>query len=245
MKVLSRIVLATLVGGLVAFGAGCGQEALPAGKSPEDVIKEALLNQKEITKSVYEVSLNADLKGDVDGEKNDLKGTGSLKGSSNADTKDNSLALTVDGTMNGEGLKANLEVRANKDGVFMLLNKVEFSNKDTQDMVDLFAGDYKGKWTKLSFMKSDDVNMSGTFTVDYAEGDELPFKNIEYKGTKDVLGIKSYLFAAKVDNEMLVKMMEDKGQSGSEAMFKDAEITAEIFTAVNEKIFTGFNMTAK
>ena len=245
MKVLSKIVLATLIGGLMAFGTGCGQEALPAGKSPEDVIKEALLNQKEITKSVFEISANADLKGDVDGEKNELKGTGSLKGTSNADTGYNSMIVAVDGKMNGEGLKANLEARANADGVFVKIEKVEFSNKDTQDMVDLFVADYKGLWTKLSFAKPSDINMSGTFTIDYAEGDELPFKNIEYKGTRDVLGVKSYLFAVKIDNDKMVKMMEAKGQAGSDAMFKDAEITAEIYTAVNEKIFTGFNMTAK
>jgi hypothetical protein len=245
MKVLSKIVLATLVGGLVAFGAGCGQEALPAGKSPEDVIKEALLNQKEITKSVFEVNAVADLKGDVDGEKNELKGTGSLKGTSNSDSKDNSFVLAVDGKMNGEGLKANLEVRANKDGVFAKIEKVEFSNKDTQDMVDLFIADYKGLWTKLSFASAEDMNVAGTFQIDYAEGDELPFKNIEYKGTKDILGIKSYFFAAKIDNEKLAKMMEDKGQGGSEDMLKDAEITAEIYTAVNEKIFTGFSISAK
>lgn len=244
MKVISKIVLATLVGGLAAFGAGCGQEALPAGMSPEDVIKEALLNQQEITKAVYEVNANADLKGDVEGEKNDLKGTGSLKGTSDMDAGENSMVLTADGKMNDEGIKANVEVRSNKDGVFVKIDKVEFSNQDTQDMVDLFIADYKGLWTKLSFAKPEDVNASGTFQIDYQEGDELPFKNIEYKGTKDVLGLKSYFFSAKVDNEKLVEMMEEKGGLDAE-MLEGADITAEVYTAVSEKVFTGFSMTMK
>jgi hypothetical protein len=246
MKVISKVVLAVLVGGLVTFGVGCGQEGLPAGKSPEDVIKEALLNQKEFTKSVYEVNVNADVKGDVDGEKSDLKGTASIKGSSSTDTQENSINLAVDGKMNTEAVKANIEVRANKDGVFMNLGKLEFSNKDTQDMADLFAADYKGKWTKLSFAKPSDINASGTFEIDYAQGDVLPFKNIEYKGTKDVLGVKSYLFNAKVDNALLLQMLEKKGTAaGAEQFLKDSEITAEIYTAVAEKTLTGFGMNIK
>lgn len=242
---MSKIVLAVLIGGLVAFGVGCGQEGLPAGKSPEDVIKEALLNQQDITKSVYEININADIKGDVDGEKNELKGWAKVSGTSNADEMENQFVLSIDGKMNTEAVKADLEARGNKDGLFIKIGKLELSDKDSQAMIDMFIGDYKGKWTLLSFATANDADVTGYATIDYSEGDPIFLKDIEYKGTKDVLGLKSYVFAGKVDPEALAETMDASQVEEMEMFFEKGEVTGEIYTAVNEKVWTGMSLNLK
>lgn len=242
MKVLSKVALLSLVSGLLAFGTGCAQEGLPAGKSPEDVITDALLNQQEITKSVYEMTMNADLKGEVDGEQNDLKGSVSISGTSDEDKM--SMKMNIDGTMNEESVKADIEIRANKDGVFAKISNVQVSDVDTQEMVDLFLEDYIGDWVKLSFMATEDLVESDYGQIDYDQGDILPFTNIQYIGITDILGLKSYHFTVDVDENKLLRMME--GDIGdAEAFFKAADMSGDVYVAVNEMLITGFGGTMK
>lgn len=246
MKVFSKVTLFTLVFGLLAFGAGCGGEGLPAGKSPEDVITEALLNSNEVAKSVFEMSVKADLKGDVDGEKNDLKGEMKISGTSDMDAGTMQVAFSIDGNMNDETVDASLELRANEDGVFAKVGKVKVSDPDVTELIDALDEEgYIGDWLSLSFMASEDVMSGGFGEVDYAEGDPLPFTNIEYKGTRDVLGLKSYYFTADIDKEMFIEMMETGDLADAEQFFEEAEITGEVYVAVNENLLTGFSGTMK
>ncbi|MFC1655629.1 hypothetical protein ACFL3C_02055 [Patescibacteria group bacterium] len=241
MKVFSKVTLFTLVAGLLAFGAGCGGEGLPAGKSPEDVITEALLNSEEVTKSVFEMSVVADLKGDVDGEKNDLKGEMKISGTNDVDAGTMQIAFSVDGSMNDDSVEASLELRANKDGVFAKIGKVKVSDSDVTELIDALDEEgYIGDWLNLSFISSEDLMQGGFGEVDYTEGDDLPFTNIEYKGTKDVLGINSYYFAADIDKEMFVGMMETGDLADAEEFFDAAEISGEVYVAVKENLLTGF-----
>lgn len=246
MKVFSKVTLFTLVAGLLAFGAGCGGEGLPAGKSPEDVIKEALLNSNEVTKAVFEMSVKADLKGDVDGEKNDLKGEMKISGTNDMDAKTMQIAFSVDGSMNDDSVKTDLELRANKDGVFAKIGKVTVSNEEIATIVDALDEEgYIGDWLSLTFMSSEDLMQGGFGEVAYTEGDPLPFTNIEYKGTKDVLGLKSYYFTADIDKEMFLGMMETADIADAQQFFDAAEMKGEVYVAVNESLLTGFSGTMK
>lgn len=241
MKILSKALLLSLTAGLLAFASGCAPEGLPAGKSPEDVITAALLNQQEITKSVYELTAKADLKGDVDGEKNSLKGSIKLSGSS--DTKEGTMSalLDVDAVMNEESVKGNLELRSNKDGVFLKIGDITVSDADTQELADLFLEDYIGSWVKMTFITPEELSESGYAEIDYKENDPLPFKNIEYVGTTDILGLKSYHFKAEIDEDLLLSMSE--GSSDAKEFFDKAVIVGDIYVAVNEGLLTGFGAT--
>lgn len=233
-----------LAASLLAF-TGCSQAGLPAGQSPEDVITEALLNQGEITESVYEITASADLAGEVDGEQNSLNGNVRLAGSTNTADSSMLMTLSVDADMNGESIKADLEVRANESGVFFKIGKVSVSDADSQELVELMLEEYLGKWVEASFMTSEEVVESGYADVDYDEGDPLPFKNIEYVGTTDILGLNSYHFTADIDEELILAMMGDIPSGDAEEFFAAATIKGDVYVAVNEKVITGFggNMT--
>jgi len=241
-SLFSKVALVGLATSLLAF-VGCAQEGLPAGKSPEDVITEALLNQQEITQSVYEITGTADLKGEVEGEMNNLDGSMRLAGSTNAEENTMMMTLTFDADMNGEAIKANLEVRSNEDGVFIKISNVEVSDEESQELVELMLEDYLDKWVELTFMTSEDMVESGYAEIDYTEGEPLPFKNIEYVGTKDILGLKSYHFTAEIDEDLLLSMMGDASTAEAEEFFKAATIKGDVYVAVNEMVVSGFGGT--
>lgn len=247
MKLFSKVTLLSLVLGLLAFGTGCGSDGLPAGKSPEDVIKEALLNQEEVTKSVFEMSIDADLKGDVDGEKNELKGSMDISGTQDMDAKAMQMKFAIDGNMNADSVKADVEIRANDDGVFAKIGDAKVSEAEIQDMIDLMLKEegYIGEWLSLTFMTSDELMEGGYGEVDYDEGDPLPFKNIEYKGTKDILGLSSYYFTAEIDKDMMLEMMDTGDIADAEEFFEAADMTGEVYVAINEMMLTGFSGTMK
>jgi hypothetical protein len=240
MKAISKMILITLGIGILAIAGGCAQEGLPAGMSPEDVITKALLNQTEYTQAVFEMKADANLKGEVEGEKNSLDGNFSLNGSSNSETGEMSVVMTVDADMNGEKLKANLELRSTADGVFVKIENVDLSDPDSQELVDLYLEDYLDKWVKLSFMTSQDLIDSGFMQVDYKENDPLPFKNIEYKGTTDILGLKSYHFTAEIDEQLVLDLMQGTETADAEKFFAAADIKGDVYVAVNEMVLTGF-----
>ncbi|MBA4336240.1 hypothetical protein C0416_00515 [bacterium] len=244
MKALSKVALLGLVAGLFVTATGCGEEGLPSGKSPEDVIKAALLNQGEITKSVFEMNMTADLKGEVDGEQNSLKGTFSISGTQ--DEEKMSMKMNVDGSMNKDSAKGDIELRVNKDGVFALVSGVKVSDEATQGLIDTMLKDYMGEWVMLSFVKPAEVLESGQMTqMDYSEGDDLPFTNIQYKGTADMLGVKSYHFTADIDEEMLLGMVEAADMADTQAFLDAATMTGDVYVAVNEMVLTGFSGTMK
>jgi len=248
MKAFAKLAMLTLVAGLMTFSVGCsgGGDALPEGKSPEDIIKASLLMQSEITQSVFEMKVDADLKGTVDGEDNSLKGNMKLSGTTNMDAKTMQVVFSVDGNMNADNVKADLEIRANADGAFAKLGKVTVSDSDIQDMVDLFLADYIGNWTKLSFMTAEDVVADGYGEIAYSEGDVLPFKDIEYVGTKDILGLKSYQFHATLDESLVADMMAATGESvDTDQFLKAAEMEGDVYVAVAEGYFTGFEGSMK
>lgn len=242
-SLFSKVALFGLATSLLVVS-GCGQEGLPAGKSPEDVITEALLNQQEITQSVYEIIANADLEGEVDGEQNSLEGNIKMAGSTN--TKDSSMLMTLsfDAEMNGEAVKADLEFRANEDGVFVKIGGVEVSDEESQELVGLMLEDYLGKWVQLTFMTSEEMVESGYAEVDYDEGDPLPFKNIEYVGNTDILGLNSYHFTADIDEKLIIDMMGDAASTAdAEEFFQSAAIKGDVYVAINEMLITGFGGT--
>lgn len=240
MKVISKMLLVSLGIGILAFAGGCGQEGLPAGMSPEDVITKALLNQTEYTQAVFEMKADADLKGEVEGEQNSLYGNFVLSGSSNSETEEMSIVLNVDADMNSEKFKGKLELRSTEDGVFINIGSVDVSDKETQELVALFLEEYLGVWVKLTFMTSEELVESGFMDVDYNEGDALPFKNIEYKGTEDILGLKSYHFTAEIDEKLVMDLMEGAETSDAKAFFDAADIKGDVYVAVNEMVLTGF-----
>jgi hypothetical protein len=244
MKALSKVALLGLVAGLFVTATGCGEEGLPSGKSPEDVIKEALLNQGEITKSVFEMNITADLKGEVDGVQNLLKGKFDISGTQ--DEEKMSMKMSVDGKMNEDGAKGTVELRANTDGVFALVSGLTISPASTQELIDTMLKDYMNQWVMLSFMKASDVLGSGQLTqVSYSEGDALPFTNIQYKGTTDILGVKSYHFTADIDEEMLLGMVDAASIADTQALLAAATMTGDVYVAVNEMVLTGFGGTMK
>lgn len=244
MKALSKVALIGLVAGLFVTATGCGQEGLPAGKSPEDIITEALLNQGEITQFIFEMDMKADLKGEVDGEKNDLKGTFNISGTQNKEKL--AMKLSVDGTMNTDSVKGNLELRANDDGVFVMIAGVKISDADVQELLDTMLADYLDKWVLLSFVDASEILDTGEMaTVDYEEGDDLPFTNIQYKGNTDVLGLNSYHFTADIDEKMILEMVDASEVADTEAFLDAATMTGDVYVAVNEKVLTGFGGTMK
>jgi hypothetical protein len=243
MKFISKATLIALVGGLLAFGTGCGQKGLPPGKSPEDVIRDALLNQEQVTKSVFEMEMKADLEGEVDGEQNSLDGVVTMNGTSNEDENTMQLNLFVDGVMNEDSLKIDLELRANEDGVFANIANVEVSDEATQEMIDGFLKDYLDKWVKLSFMKQDELTEGGYADIDYQESDPLPFKNVEYVGTEDVLGVESFHFTAEVDEKQLLEMVETGDVADLEEFLDISEMSGDVYVGVNEMMLTGFGGT--
>lgn len=248
MKALSKVALLGLVAGLFVTATGCGSEGLPAGKSPEDVITEALLNQEEVTQFVFEMNMKADLKGEVDGEMNTLKGTFNIAGTQ--DEEKMSMTMDLDGSMKGDGVdgdaKGKIELRANEDGVFAKISGVEVSDEEVQEMVDMMLEDYMNEWIMLSFMEAEELLESGEMAeIDYDEGDPLPFTNIEYKGTTDILGLNSYHFTADIDEEMILSMVDAADVADTEAFLDAAEMSGDVYVAVNEMVMTGFGGTMK
>ncbi len=248
MKVFSKVTLFGLVAGLLVTATGCGQEGLPAGKSPEDIITEALLNQKEVTQFIFEMEMNADLEGEVDGKKNELDGKFSIAGTQ--DEEKMALTMSLDGMMKGDGVdsdgKGTVEIRANEDGVFAKVSGVEVSDEATQAMVDMMLADYMNEWILLSFMKSEELLESGEMAdFDYEEGDELPFANIQYQGTTDILGLKSYHFTADVDEKMVLDMVDATDVADTQEFLDATTMTGDVYVAVNEMMMTGFGGTMK
>lgn len=243
MKVISKALLVSLAIGLLAFAGGCAEQGLPAGMSPEDVIIKALLNPTDFNQALFAMNAEADLEGEVEGEQNSLNGEFSLTGSSNSDTGEMSVIMTLDAVMNEESVKADLEIRATQDGVFIKINKIELSDEEMQELVELFAEDFLGGWVKLTFMTSEELTESGYSEIDYKEGDPLPFKNIEYKGTTDILGLKSYHFTAEIDEDLLINMIEGADTAETREFFEAAEITGDVYVAVEEMVLTGFGGT--
>lgn len=252
MKAISKATLLVLVGGLLAFGTGCAQEGLPAGQSPEDVIREALLNQQEITKSIFEVEIKADLEGEVDGDQNALDGVMTLKGTNDMDLGSMQLDLFVDGKMkeaiDGEvtenSLKVAFEIRTNNDGTFINLANVNISDEEIQDMVNTFVDDYIGEWVKLSFVQQEDLTEAGYMDFDYDESDPLPFKNIEYVGNKDILGVNSYHFTAEIDEEEFISMFEASDAADVDDFLDAVEMKGDVYVGIDEMMITGFGGTA-
>ena len=245
MKALSKVALLGLVAGLLVTATGCGQEGLPAGKSPEDIITEALLNQQEIPSAIFEMNMKADLKGEVDGEKNSLKGTFSLSGTK--DKKNMSIKMSVDGTMNEDSVKGSLEFLNNDDGVFAKVSGVKVSDKDAQDMIDTMLADYTDQWVYLSFVTSEDImENDGEFAqIDYKEGDPLPFTNIQYKGNTDILGLNSYHFTADIDEEKVLSMIDAADMADTKKFLDAATMSGDVYVAVDQKLMTGFGGTMK
>ncbi|MFC1600354.1 hypothetical protein ACFL3T_04970 [Patescibacteria group bacterium] len=241
-SLFSKVALIGLATSLLAF-VGCTPEGLPAGKSPEDVITEALLNQGEITESVYEITGTADLEGEVDGEMNNLDGNLRLAGSTNTEKGTMVMTLTFDAVMNEDGVKAQLEVRSTEDGVFIKISNVEVSDEESQELVELMLEEYLDKWVQLTFMTNEDVVESGYAEIDYKEGEPLPFKNIEYVGTTDVLGLNSYHFTADIDEKLLLSMMGDASTAEAQEFFDAATIKGDVYVAVNEMVISGFGGT--
>jgi hypothetical protein len=240
MKVISKALLSALGITTIIFAGGCAQEGLPSGMSPEDVIREALLNQTEYTESVFELKADADLEGEVEGEENSLDGTFSLSGSSNTETEEMSVVIDADAEMNGESFAGKIELRTTSDGVFIKIQNVNVSDEETQELVDLMMEDYMDQWVKLTFVMPDEVMESGYMDVDYEEGDTLPFKNIEYVGNEDVLGLNSYHFTAEIDEEVMLDMMQGADTSDAEQFFEAADIVGDVYVAVDEMVMTGF-----
>lgn len=238
-KMFGKVAIFMLVTSLLAF-TGCDQAGLPAGKSPEDVITEALLNQGEIAESVYEITAQADLAGDVEGEQNSLKGNAKLSGSTNTADSSMQMTLTLDADMNGEAVKADLEVRANADGVFFKIGNITLSDPDSQELAELMLEEYLGKWVNASFMTSEDVVESGYADVDYDEGEPLPFKNIEYVGNVDILGLNSYHFTADIDEGLILEMMGDVSTAEAEEFFQAATIKGDVYVAIDAMVISGF-----
>lgn len=248
MKVFSKVTLFGLVAGLLVTATGCGQEGLPAGKSPEDIITEALLNQEEVTQFIFEMEMNADLEGEVDGKKNELDGKLSIAGTQ--DEEKMALTMSLDGMMKGDGVdgdaKGTVELRANEDGVFAKVSGVKVSDEATQEMVDMMLADYMDQWILLSFMQAEELLESGEMAeVDYKEGDELPFTNIQYQGTTDILGLNSYHFTADVDEKMVLDMVDATDVADTQEFLDAATMTGDVYVAVNEMMMTGFGGTMK
>lgn len=243
-KMFGKVATFILAASLLVL-AGCNQAGLPAGQSPEDVITEALLNQGEITESVYEITANADLAGEVDGEQNSLKGDVRLAGSTNTADSTMLMNLSFDAEMNGDSIKADIEVRANENGVFFKIGKINVSDAESQELVELMLEEYLGKWVEATFMTSADVVESGYAEVDYTAGEPLPFKNIEYVGNTDILGLNSYHFTADIDEELILSMMGDVSTAEAKEFFEAATIKGDVYVAVNEKVITGFGGSMK
>lgn len=246
MKVFSKVTLFGLVAGLLVTATGCGQEGLPAGKSPEDIITEALLNQEEVTQFVFEMEMSADLEGEVEGEMNELDGNLSISGTQNEEKM--AITIGLDGMMKGDGVdgdaKGTVELRANEDGVFAKVSGVEVSEESTQQMVDMMLADYMNEWILLSFMESEELLESGEMAdFDYEEGDELPFTNIQYEGTTDILGLKSYHFTADMDERMVLDMVDAGDVADTQKFLDAANMTGDVYVAVNEMMITGFGGT--
>jgi hypothetical protein len=223
---------------------GCGSEGLPAGKSPEDVITEALLNGGDNTQTIYDINASADLEGEVDGEQNSLEGNLKMSGSTNTVDSTMLMKLALDANMNNEAVSADFEIRATADGVFVKIGEIAVSDEESQELVQLMLEEYIGKWVELTFMTSEEVVDSGYADVDYDEGDPLPFKNIEYVGTTDILGLNSYHFTADIDEDLILNMIGDAASTAdAEEFFKSATIKGDVYVAVNEKVITGFGGT--
>ncbi len=240
MKVVSKALLSALGIIIIIFAGGCAQEGLPAGMSPEDVIREALLNQTEYTEAVFEVKADADLKGEVDGEDNSLNGTFSISGSSNSETEEMSVIIDADAEMNGESFAGKIELRTTSEGVFIKINNINVSDEETQELVELMLEDYLDQWVKLKFVMPEEIIESGYMEVDYEEGDTLPFKNIEYVGDEDILGLNSYHFTAEIDEEVMLDMMQGTDTSDAEQFFEAADIVGDVYVSVDEMVMTGF-----
>ena len=139
-----------------------------------------------------------------------------------------------------ESIKADIEIRANEDGVFVKIGSVEVSDAESQKKINEKMEKYLGNWVELTFMTSEDLVESGYAEVDYSEGDPLPFKNIEYIGITDILGLKSYHFTADVDEQLILNMMGDASIADAEEFFEAATIKGDVYVAVDEMVISGF-----
>jgi len=247
---LRKVLVGILASSLLIIGAGCSllQPGLPDGKTPEQVISDAMINQKNFDKGVFEMNVSGDVNGEVDGEKKNVKGTVVMDGTADKDQSTLGFTLKVDGTADDQSLKADMELRVNSDGVFAHIKELEISEEEIQTMVDEFLKDYMGIWVKLSFMQPADLMEVGELDLDIDEPAEEPFNpftDIQYKGTKNILGLNSYHFTAKLDEEAILAYMKKKGErtGDAEEALEAMDFVGDIYVGVDDNVITGVSGT--
>lgn len=247
MKVISKkLALLALVTGVLIVGTGCAQQQeLPPGMSAEDVIMAGFENAENVTKAIFEVELSGNLSGDG----NKLNGMVGLDGTFDEDAEKMLLAVNIDGTMNEESVDGSLELRLNNDGVFLNIN-VNLSDETSQALIEEIVGDYMNKWVKLAFVKADDVFEASEENPfkSISQGEDFnPFKDIEYQGTQNILGVNSYHFTASLDEEKVIEQMKKEStyDPDIEQAFEAMEFNGDVYVSVDGLVLTGIGGQAK
>ncbi len=253
---------------ILALGAifvlsGCGSAAAPA-KPANDVIKEGMVKLMEVKSGTYETALNIDLADEESGPmKFNLKASGLLD---RTDAEKLQMGLKMDGTGEASGQSGSLafELRLNSEAMFFNVSKVDVKDMPLPDGVQK----YLAKWWKYTIteemkeqIKTSVPNASeAEMTPEEKQIKELvaktDFFKAEYKGTKDVKGESSYLYAVTLDKDATVDFLaavaKIQGEEPTETeiaemktAFASVSVTGEITVGTVSGVANSFKGTVK
>ncbi|MBD3330490.1 hypothetical protein GF354_03085 [Candidatus Peregrinibacteria bacterium] len=227
-KILSIAMMLVVLVGL--NGCSLGLKGDGPDKEPKEVLKEAISNSVENTKSSeYEFSMDADLDGPEGESPENIKFKFNLSGElDHTDLTKPKLTMKVDGTGNwdnGEMQELMGELRLDGEYLYFIVEKItDFEGQFPTSMYE----PYLAKWWKMAIPE-------GTFSEENVlapQNKELKqlvkgtdfFKNAKYAGIGDVKGEEVYKYEVTLDRQAVVTFLVESAKISTGEDASESEI---------------------
>ncbi|MBD3270477.1 hypothetical protein GF376_03040 [Candidatus Peregrinibacteria bacterium] len=236
---MNNVLKIMAVGSLATLAFAACQQAPSTDMPPEEVIQTGLSNLSEVNAYSFDISMNADLQGpegqppaEVDFN---MDAEGSIDINNPNDPKLN-LKMNGDFSADADGGSAEFELRMNKENVYM--NLMSLTGEGQVEVPDEMVSMFVNKWWTLPVPPEALEELSNTLpqgndenlTPEQREMKELVdntnfFKDIEYVGYENVMGVASYHYTANLDKtafaEFITEAAQIAGESISEAEMQE------------------------
>ncbi|KKQ68226.1 MAG: hypothetical protein US89_C0009G0039 [Candidatus Peregrinibacteria bacterium GW2011_GWF2_38_29] len=213
MKIASILVLFLML----SVATGCNLFSKEPSKTPEEVVKSAIMNSQKIKTATIKIGINGFLADESSEKKQrvDLNMSVDEKFDIN-DAKNPKLDLDMAGDVTIEGKKYNGEV-----GLRMMNRKMYFSvlkYPDPKEFPDLaMVATFANKWFFLSMdelgqtvplMPFDEASMTPEMKQVKEEAQKANFfKDLKYEGTEDASGESAYKYTGSIDMDKVYDFM--------------------------------------
>ncbi len=242
---------------IVSTFLACSSTGLEPVKSPEEIIKEAMLNSSEFRSGTFSVDLDGEMENTILEQEIDLDVT--ISGTYDSrDLDDPKLALVMNllGHFDeGEEQKIEFEMRFLSEQMYLVLNDI--SDFDGQVPLPLVQGFLKQWWSIP--MPKDDVQ-SATLKAFYENSDDptsialkemylkhFVFKDLKYTGNENVNGEAAYVYSWTLDKDAFVEYMQGVGDvleqplteeemSDTKTFLESIEVKGEMYISQDELI---------